>query len=103
MVQKSLKKAQLKQMYEEPNFELECELIDAWDYLQREPDDAVVAKVISLCRIKAAPSLYLPPQLDVLYQQACADPPCCCENLVSYLDPTFQIFPTCKRFAEGNI
>ncbi len=47
-VQKSLKKAQQKQIYEEPNFELECELIDPWDYLQHEPDDAIVAKVFNM-------------------------------------------------------
>jgi hypothetical protein len=49
--QKSLKKAQQKQIYEEPNFELECELIDPWDYLQHEPDDAVVAKV-NVCVVR---------------------------------------------------
>lgn len=41
--QKTLKKAQLKQRVEEPNYELECELIHPVSYLNEELDDVKVA------------------------------------------------------------
>jgi hypothetical protein len=45
---KTLKRAQLKQRVEEPNYELECELINPKGYLEDELDDRKVAKDLLL-------------------------------------------------------